>query len=136
MNHIFTKNFARHWASIPFVWIMLVPVILVHITIELYHQVCFRLYGIELVNYKAYFNFDRRKLNYLSSLDKLNCGYCTYVNGTFAYVSEIGRRTEYYWCSIKHNNQPDNPAFAYQEKFAPYGDKEAFESIRSNRSKK
>ena len=45
------------------------------------------------------------------------------------YASEIGHRTEYYWCGIKHRNQPANPAFKYQEKFAEYGNREEYEDI-------
>ncbi len=136
MKYIFTRHYWQHWLSVPFIWAMLIPVILLHIGIEVYHQVCFRLYGIERVKLSNYINMDRNKLGYLSFLDILNCGYCTYANGIFAYASEIGHRTEYYWCAIKHSNQPTNPAFAYQEKFADYGDEAAFEAIRAARGKK
>jgi hypothetical protein len=30
---------------------------------------------------------------------------------------------------VKYRNQPDNPAFAYQEKFAAYGDKAAYDRV-------
>lgn len=136
MKYIFTKHFLKHWISVPFIWIMILPVIFLHIGIEIYHQVCFRLYGIERAKLGNYIVMDRNKLSYLSYLDILNCGYCTYVNGVFAYASEIGHRTEYYWCAIKHSSQPTNPAFAYQEKYADYGDKDAFEHIRASRGKK
>jgi len=46
------------------------------------------------------------------------------------YMTEVGQRTEYYWCGIKHKNQPDNPAFAYQEKFAKYGDEQEYKNVR------
>ncbi len=78
----------------------------------------------------TYINFDREKLKYLSIIDKINCAYCSYTNGVFGYISEIGRRTEYYWCGIKHQNQPDNPAFNYQEKFACYGDEKDYERVQ------
>ncbi|MEI7631764.1 MAG: hypothetical protein WCJ60_00405 [bacterium] len=115
---------------------MILPVIVLHIGIEIYQQICFRLYGLELVKINNYISVDRNRLSYLSLLDIVNCGYCTYVNGVFAYASEIGHKTEYYWCAIKHANQPTNPAFAYQAKYADYGDKDSFEQIRSNRGKK
>ena len=136
MKYIFTQKYWKHWLSVPFIWMVLAPVITLHIFVEIYHQVCFRLYDVERVRASAYFNFDRQKLSYLSFLDKLNCGYCSYVNGVFAYVGEIGRRTEYYWCGIKHANHPDNPIFAYQDKFANYGDEAAYESIREHRCKR
>lgn len=122
------KNF-RHILSVPFIWGMLLPSALLHITVFIYQAVCFRLYGIDRVQLRNYLNFDREKLNYLSTGDKINCAYCSYVNGLLAYTSEIGRRTEYYWCGIKHSNQPNNPAFAYQEKFAAYGSKKEYEEV-------
>ncbi len=136
MTHIFTKYWWKHWLSVPFIWFMMIPAIFLHICIELYHQISFRLYGIERVKLSDFINLDRDKLSYLSSLDKLNCAYCSYVNGIFGYASEISHRTEYYWCAIKHSNQPNNPVFEYQDKFAPYGDKTAFESIRASRPQK
>ena len=44
---------------------------------------------------------DRRGLAYLNTIEKLNCAYCSYVNGVIAYAREIGSRTEQYWCPIK-----------------------------------
>jgi hypothetical protein len=115
--------------SIPFIWGCLFPVLLLHLFIFIYQSVAFRLYGIERIQLRSYLNFDREKLDYLRWGDKLNCAYCSYVNGFLTYASEIGHRTEYYWCGIKHRNQLNNPAFAYQEKFACYGSKEDFERV-------
>jgi hypothetical protein len=118
-----------HIASIPFIWGMLIPSVFLHLSIYIYQAVCFPLYGVERVKLRSYINFDREKLSYLSLIDKINCAYCSYVNGLFGYACEIGHRTEYYWCGVKHRNQPANPAFAYQEKFAAYGDKAAYEQV-------
>jgi hypothetical protein len=119
----------QHHLSVPFIWGMLIPVVLLHGTLFIYQAVAFRLYGIKRVRLGSYVSFDRKKLPYLTFLDKLSCAYCTYSNGVFAYASEIGHRTEYYWCGIKHRNQPDNPAFAYQDKFAAYGSKEEYDEV-------
>lgn len=119
----------RHLVSIPFIWGVLPAVLVMHLAVFIYQAAAFRLYGIERVRLRSYVSFDREKLAYLSAIDKLNCAYCSYVNGFFAYASEIGHRTEYYWCGVKHRNQPDNPAFAYQEKFAAYGSKEEYDSV-------
>jgi hypothetical protein len=119
----------RHIASIPFIWAVLIPTLIEHLFVFVYQAVAFRLYGIERVRLRSYVSFDREKLTYLTSLDKLNCAYCSYMNGFFAYVSEIGRRTEYYWCGVKHRNQPTNPAFAYQAKFAAYGSKIEYDKV-------
>lgn len=123
------KKLLRHLLSIPFIWGMIVPITFLHLMAFIYQAVAFRLYGIKRIKLRSYINFDREKLSYLSFIDKLNCAYCSYANGVFAYISEIGHRTEYYWCGIKHKNQPDNPAFTYQEKFAAYGSKKDYEKI-------
>ena len=120
----------KHIISIPFIWLPILTVIPMHIAVWLYQSICFRLYGIKLVKLGDYVSFDREKLRYLSTIDKINCAYCSYANGIFGYVAEIGHRTEYYWCGIKHKNQPDNPAFAYQSKFAAYGNKEDFQQVK------
>lgn len=123
------KKLFRHLLSLPFIWSQILPVVIIHLALSIYQEVCFRLYGIERVQLRTYVNFDREKLSYLNFFDKLNCAYCTYANGVFAYVSEIGRRTEYYWCGIKHRNQPHNPAFFYQDKFATYGSKKEYDEV-------
>jgi len=116
----------RHLLSVPFIWGMLIPTALVHLGVFIYQAVAFRLYGITRVQLRNYVNFDRQKLSYLNFIDKLNCAYCSYANGVYMYISEIGHRTEYYWCGIKHRNQPSNPVFAYQAKFADYGDEKQY----------
>lgn len=121
-----SKKIVRHIISIPFIWGMLIPVVLVHLCLFIYQAVAFRLYGIERVKLRSYVQFDRQKLAYLTLLDKFGCAYCSYVNGFFSYASEIGHRTEYYWCGVKHCNYPANPAFAYQAKFAAYGSEEEY----------
>lgn len=115
--------------SIPFIWGVLPAAVIMHVAVFIYQAICFRLYTIERVRLRDYICFDREKLSYLTTIDKLNCAYCSYVNGLFGYMSEIGHRTEYYWCGVKHQNQPANPAFAYQSKFADYGDKDDYEAV-------
>lgn len=123
------KKLLYHILSVPFIWGLLVPVILLHISVFIYQAVAFRLYGIKRIQLRSYMNLDREKLSYLSLFDKFNCLYCSYANGVFAYVSEIGHHTEYYWCGVKHRNQPENPVFAYQDKFAAYGSKKEYDEV-------
>lgn len=124
-----TEKWLRHVASIPFIWLPCVPTMIMHLSVAIYQNIAFPLYGIETVRYLDYVSFDREKLGYLSFLDKINCAYCTYANGVYSYVQEVGRRTEFYWCGVKHRNQPGNPAFAYQAKFAKYGDVEDYNRV-------
>src|SRR5688572_15718987 len=119
----------RHIISIPFIWLPLVSTALAHLLVGMYQFVCFPLYGLEKVKLRDYVNFDREKLEYLGMINKLNCAYCSYSNGVFGWITEIGHRTEYYWCGVKHADQPNNPAYAYQEKFAKYGSKEEYERV-------
>lgn len=133
-----SKKALYHYLALPFILGMVFPVVILHITIFIYQTVAFRLYKIERVKLRKYVNFDREKLTYLSSAEKFYCAYCSYSNGVFEYASEIAHRTEYYWCGVKHRNQPDNPAFAYQDKFAKYGNKEEYERVlvKSGRTSK
>jgi len=92
----------RYVVSTPFIYGMFFPAFIFHIGIELYQQVCFRLYGIPLVNYREYFINDRQLLSLLNFWEKINCIYCSYVNNLIRYSAEIGGRTERYWCPIKY----------------------------------
>jgi len=92
----------RYLLSAPFIYGMIIPGIIWNIGIEIYHQICFRLYGIPRVNTKDYFIYDRQLLSCLNWWEKLNCYYCSYVNNLIRYSAEIGGRTERYWCPIKY----------------------------------
>ncbi len=106
----------RYIVSIPFIYGMLVPAIIFHAGVEIYQQVCFRLYGIPLVNAGDYFVMDRKLMTMLNFWEKINCIYCSYVNNLIRYASEIGGRTERYWCPIKYYRKVGN-AHSQYEKF-------------------
>lgn len=105
----------RYLASSPFIYGMVFPSAIWHICIEIYHQVCFRLYGIPLINYRDYFIFDRKLMSFLNPWEKINCIYCSYVNNLIRYSAEIGGRTERYWCPIKYYRRIDNPHSQYDK---------------------
>jgi len=92
----------KYLISMPFIYGMIIPGLILHFFIEIYHQVTFRLYGIPLVDSSKFFIFDRRHLPYLNWLERFNCFYCSYYNALAAYVVEIVGRTERFWCPIKH----------------------------------
>lgn len=92
----------RYVLSIPFIYGIAVPAIIWHLGLEIYHQVCFRLYGIPLVKAGDYFIYDRQLLSWLNWWEKIHCIYCSYVNNLIRYSAEIGGRTERYWCPIKY----------------------------------
>ena len=109
----------------PFIYAVIVPIVLLDLTVSLYQAVCFPVYGIPKVGRAEYIVFDRQSLAYLNLLEKLNCAYCSYANGLFAYVREIAARTEQYWCPIKHARRLVAPHARYAD-FVAYGDAEAY----------
>ena|SRR3989344_5373133 len=127
MEHLRYKRFFRHLLSAPFIYIMIVPLVFLDFFIEIYHRICFPLYGIEYVKRSNYVRIDRHKLSYLTFLQKINCVYCGYANSLFRYSAEIAACTEKYWCGIKHKPNADFIEPNHHKDFAKYGDKEDFE---------
>lgn len=115
----------KHILSAPFIWICIIPVLLVDVTVSLYQWVCFPIYGIPKVKRQDYIVFDRRYLQYLNIIEKINCAYCSYFNGLIGYLQEIGARTEQFWCPIKHARRIKTLHSRYQ-KFINYGDAEKY----------
>lgn len=95
----------RYLFSAPFIYGMIVPALIWNLFLEIYHQICFRLYAIPLVNPKNFFLYDRQLMSLLSPWEKINCFYCSYINNLIRYSAEIGGRTERYWCPIKYHRR-------------------------------
>jgi len=115
----------KHILSAPLIWGCMIPSLLMDATISLYQAICFPIYGIPKVKRQDYIVFDRQYLRYLNLIEKINCAYCSYVNGLFAYLQEIGARTEQFWCPIKHAKRIKTLHSRYQ-KFISYGDAETY----------
>ena len=113
----------RHLFSLTFIYMMIIPAVILDIFISVYHFVAFPLYGIPKVKRKDFIVYDRRFLDYLNVMQKVHCLYCSYVNGLFAYSMEIAARTERYWCPIKAASKPRVNHGWYNE-FADYGNPE------------
>lgn len=109
----------------PVIYGMIVPIALLDLAVTVYQHICFRVYDIKRVRRREYVVFDRHRLVYLNWLEALNCAYCAYANGVFAYAREIASRTEQYWCPIKHALQVRDPHLRYIE-FLEYGDAEGY----------
>jgi len=109
----------------PVIYSMVVPIALLDLWISLYQAICFRAYGIARVRRSTYIVIDRQHLAYLNSIEKLNCVYCGYANGVFAYAREIAGRTEQYWCPIRHAKRVRAPHTHYRH-FIDYGDAEGY----------
>jgi hypothetical protein len=111
----------RNFLTAPVIYSMIVPIALIDAWLTVYQRVCFPIYGIARVRRSTYIVFDRQHLAYLNTIEKLNCVYCGYANGVFAYVREIAGRTEQYWCPIRHAKRVRAPHRHYHE-FVEYGD--------------
>ena len=113
------------WLSAPVIYGMIVPLVFLVATITLYQHICFRVYSIPRVMRSDYFIFDRHRLPYLNTVQKINCVYCGYANGLIAYAREILARTEQFWCPVKHALRLQT-AHEREIKFFDYGDAEAW----------
>lgn len=111
--------------SLPFIYGMLVPFVILDIAVTFYQAVCFPLYQINQVKRQNFIVIDRHHLLYLNIIERLHCMYCSYVNGLLSYAREIASRTEQYWCPIKHASRVLDKHSRYQ-KFADYGDAEDY----------
>lgn len=109
----------------PFIYALIIPFLLLDLFVTAYQAVCFPVYRIEKVRRADYIVFDRRHLAYLNGLQKLNCTYCSYVNGLIAFVREIASRTEQHWCPIKHARRIEGAHERYL-RFIEFGDAEGF----------
>lgn len=94
----------------PIIYSMIVPVVLLDLWVTVYQACCFRSYGVARVRRSTYIEIDRQHLAYRNWIEKLNCMYCGYVNGVFAYARDIAGRTEQYWCPIRHAKKDSRPA--------------------------
>jgi putative component of membrane protein insertase Oxa1/YidC/SpoIIIJ protein YidD len=115
----------RNVLSVPFIYPVLLPMLLLDFFVTLYQWVCFPLYRIPLVKRSDHFVYDRTHLAYLNILEKINCAYCSYGNGLVAYMREVLGRTEQYWCPIKHARRVLQ-AHPYYHGFVDYGDAESY----------
>jgi hypothetical protein len=109
----------------PVIYSLIIPVLLLDLFVAVYQTVCFPVYGIPRVRRTDYLAFDREQLAYLDAIEKLNCAYCAYANGIFAYVREVAARTEQYWCPIKHARRVLGVHARYGS-FVDYGDADAY----------
>ncbi len=107
--------------TIPFIWAMIIPIVMTDIFVSIYQAICFPIYKIPKVKRKEYVIIDRYNLFYLDRVQKINCWYCEYFNGVVAYVREIAARTEQFWCPIKHS-KPLKETHSRYENFFDFGD--------------
>ena len=115
-----------HFLTAPLIYGMVIPAILVDVIIFIYQHVVFRIFKFEFLKRSDYIVFDRHYLGYLNPVEKLNCVYCSYVNGVLQYASAIASRTEFYFCPIKHAKKIAYDHDYYQDYLA-YGDEDEYQ---------
>ena len=84
--------------SSPLIYGCVRPFLMVDLTVMIYQAVCFPIYGIPKVRRRDFLVFDRGSLQYLNTIERVGCVYCSYANGLLAMITEIGARTERYFC--------------------------------------
>ncbi|MCX6073634.1 MAG: hypothetical protein NTY39_04865 [Campylobacterales bacterium] len=114
-----------HIVSVPIIWVVLFPAVILDGFVSIYQWICFPIYKIDKVRRSDYIVIDRHRLHYLNLIEKLNCLYCSYFNGLMGYISEIAARTEQYWCPIRHAKRLKSMHGNYKH-FFDYGDSENF----------
>lgn len=126
-----SSRIVRHLISAPFIYAMIVPIVFLDICVEVYHRVCFPLYGLDYIKRGTYICIDRQKLSYLTLMEKLNCMYCGYANGLCGYVTAIAGATEAYWCGIMHHEKKGFLPPAHHASFLAYGDEEGYHDLNT-----
>jgi hypothetical protein len=111
--------------SSPLIYGCAVPFLMLDAAVMLYQLVCFPIYGIPRVKRSDYLVFDRGRLAYLNTIEKVGCIYCSYANGLLSMITEIAARTEQHFCPIKHSHALVQTHSRYA-KFLQYGDARAY----------
>lgn len=133
-NYLKKKSYhLRYTLSVPFILMMIIPLVILDFFLEIFHNVCFRLYDIPLIKRSDYIKIDRYKLKYLTLLDKINCTYCSYGNGLFHYASTIAGKIENYWCAIKHEQSKGFVNPPHHKDFVKHNDRKAFDKKYNNK---
>ena len=127
MLHLKTSyRHLKHIISAPIIWSCIIPLVIVDIWLEIYHRLCFPLYGLTYIKRSKYIKIDRHKLKYLNYRQKIGCMYCGYANGVIHYWSVIADKTEYYWCGIQHQKDKNFVSPKHHQIFSKYGDEKEF----------
>lgn len=113
----------------PLLYLMILPLLLLDLSLEIYHRLAFPILGIPTVRRGSYIRLDRHRLPYLPFLLKVACAYCGYANGLLQYAARIAGDTELYFCPIKHQAAPDFHPPAHHQGFADYGDAAGFHRL-------
>ena len=128
----------QNFLTMPVIYSMIVPLLLLDLCVSLYQLICFPVYRIARVRRANYIVMDHQHLSYLNAFEKVHCMYCSYAVGLLGYASEIIARTELYFCPIKHAGKILG-AHAHYRQFLEYGEADDYhgklENFRSGLAK-
>lgn len=113
----------------PILYLMILPLLLLDLSLEIYHRLAFPILGIPTVCRGSYIKLDRHRLPYLPVLLKVACAYCGYANGLLQYAARIAGETERYFCPIKHQAAAGFHPPSHHQGFADYGDAAGFHKL-------
>lgn len=123
----------RNVLAAPVIYTLIVPMILLDFTVTIYQAICFPLFEIPKSRRSDFISIGRHRLSFLNIVEKIHCGYCEYINGLLAFVSDVASKTEQYFCPIKYANKVI-AAHARYDSFQEYGDNINFhESLKAYR---
>ena len=111
--------------SSPLIYVCVLPFLLLDASVAIFQLVCFPIYGIPKVRRKDHLVFDRGRLAYLNTIEKVGCIYCSYANGLLALITEIAARSQQYFRPIKQAHRLLQTHSRYG-RFLPYGDARAY----------
>ncbi|MCW8820704.1 MAG: hypothetical protein OQK45_00640 [Sulfurovum sp.] len=127
-----------HFLAAPIIYGMIIPTILFDVILFIYQHTVFRIFKFGFIKRSNYVIFDHQYLGYLNPIEKLNCVYCSYVNGLMQYASAIAGRTEFYFCPIKHAKKVAYQ-HSYYDKYLVYGEEKDYQknlkALRKNAEK-
>lgn len=126
LSHFLAQSKIGYVITSPIIYSLIIPLAMLDLFMTVYQHICFRVYRIPLVKRSNYVVMDRKYLEYLNAIEKINCIYCEYGNGVISYAREIASRTEQFWCPIKHAKKVKDAHNRYYD-FMEYGDSEDFQ---------
>lgn len=112
-------------ATIPFIYMMVIPIAFLDVMVQFYQWVCFSAYGLALVERKRFVNLSGRGRAVLSGVGRVHCLYCAYANGVLNYARAVAGETEKYWCPIKQHLKQGEKDLEHRKNFVEDGDAEA-----------
>ncbi|MAJ97444.1 MAG: hypothetical protein CMI56_02420 [Parcubacteria group bacterium] len=131
MKYHFDRTYAHRILQLvaaPFIFSMIIPIVILDVFLEIYHQVTFRLLSIPRIPRGDYVRIDRHKLSYLRPAQKVFCAYCGYANGLLHYAVRIAAESEKYWCGIMHKMNKNDSFIVpeHHKDFIEYGDEKTY----------